>query len=147
MNLFKIIGLIIVFTVPCIFGFLKSYNLSKRSEKLKGFFTALGELASRVRVENIPKEKLYEKCFTKELLNKDLSVNPEFLKPNDINFLNEFLSGFGVKDKISESERIKLYSERLSEILETANKEKDKLCKLYSSLGVLSGVAFCIFLF
>lgn len=145
MVLLKITGLIIAFSVPSLLGFLKAFNVAKRSEKLGKIYVSVCDLCECIRTENTPKEKLLKKCFG-GLINVNLTVNTEYLKNEDISFLNEFLISFGRKDKVSEYERARLYISRLEGIIENANKEKERLCKLYSSVGVLSGLALCIFL-
>lgn len=146
MQIIKITGLLIVFFVPAIYGFLKSFGVAKRSEKLKEYIMVISELCECIKVEKIPKNRLLMKCFGSKLLNDDLSLNSEFLKNEDINLLSEFLNGFGKRDKNSEYERTKNYILRLRQNCEKSNEEKEKLCKLYSSLGVLCGLSLLIFL-
>lgn len=146
MLIFKGIGLIIAFCVPSVYGFLKAYGVSKRNAKLKRFFLSISEISECIRIENTPKNALFSKHFGKELLNENYTLNTEFLKNEDITLLNEFFIGFGLKDKNSEYERTKLYLDRIKTVCENAREEKEQLCKLYSSLGVLSGLGLCIFL-
>lgn len=146
MHLLKILGLIISFLVPTAFGFFKSYGISKRYTKLRKAVVCISELAESVKVESSEKNKLFSKCFDKELLNQDFTINSEWFKEGDLNIFNEFFGGFGLKDKNSEYERTKLYLERIKMLCEDAGEEKNKLCKLYSSLGLLSGLCLCIFL-
>ena len=146
MQIIKLIGLLIVFFVPTVYGFLKSYVVAKRSEKLKKYIMSLGELSGCIKIENIAKSRLFKRYFSRELINEDLSLNTDFLKEEDINVLNEFLLNFGKRDKNFEYERTKSYISRLNQNCDKANEEKEKLCKLYSSLGVLCGLSVCIFL-
>lgn len=146
MQIIKITGLLIVFFVPTVYGFLKSFGVAKRSEKLKEYVMAISELCECIKVENIPKNRLLRRCFGRELLNEDLTLNHFFLKDEDINLLCEFLKGFGKRDKNSEYERTKNYILRLKQNCDKANEEKEKLCKLYSSLGILCGLSLLIFL-
>lgn len=146
MQIIKFMGLLIVFFVPTVYGSLKSFGIAKRSEKLKEYVMVISNLCECIKVENIPKNRLLKRCFGITLLNEDLSLNTEFLGDEDINLLCEFLTDFGKRDKNSEYERTKNYILRLKQNCDKANEEKEKLCKLYSSLGILCGLSLCIFL-
>lgn len=146
MTVFKIIGLLISFCVPSLYGFLKAYIVAKRSQKLQKFVVAFCELSEYVRIENAEKKRLFSKCFDRELMGEDFCLNTEFLKAEDITLIEEFVNGFGAKDKNSEYERTKFYIGRLQTNTHNAQSDKEKLCKLYSTLGVLFGISLCIFL-
>lgn len=146
MQIIKLTGLTIVFFVPTTYGFLKSFGVAKRSEKLKKYVMIISELCEYIKIENIPKNRLLKRCFGSTLLNEDLTLNTDFLRNEDITLLCEFLTGFGKRDKNSEYERTKNYILRLKQNCDKANEEKEKLCKLYSSLGFLCGLSLLIFL-
>ena len=146
MIIFKIIGLFAVFCVPCIFGLYKSYSLKKRSVKLKNLVISLAKLSEYIRIEKTEKNRLFKRCFDSSLLNKDLSINGEYLLKEDSALLNEFLNNFGVGDRKNEYERTCVYIKLFERLAEKAELETEKLCKLYSSLGVLTGLSICIFL-
>ena len=146
MQIIRITGLVIIFLVPTVYGFFKAFCVAKRSEKLINFVMAISDLCECIKIENIPKNRILRRCFSSAFLNEDLTLNTDYLKNEDINLLSEFLTGFGKRDKNSEYERTKNYILRLKQNCDKANEEKDKLCKLYSSLGVLCGFSLLIFL-
>ncbi len=146
MLIFKVLGLIIAFSVPSLYGFSKAYSVRKRYTKLKSFITSMRELSEYVKIGNCERKLLFSRCFSGELLIGETCVNNEFLATEDIVLLEEFLIGFGLKDKISEYERTVFYLNRLEIHIKNVKEERDKLCKLYSSLGVLLGLSLCIFL-
>lgn len=146
MIIFKILGLFAVFSVPCIYGLYKSYSVKKRSVKLKNIIISLAKLSEYIRIEKTEKSRLFKRCFDASLLNTDLSPNVEHLLKEDISILNEFLSKFGAGDRKNEYERTAVYIKLFEKLSQKAESETEKLCKLYSSLGVLTGLSICIFL-
>ncbi|MBR4973495.1 MAG: hypothetical protein IKY45_03420 [Clostridia bacterium] len=146
MIIFKVLGLLAVFSVPSVFGLYKSFSLKKRSIKLKSLVMSLAKLSEYIRIEKTEKTGLFKRCFDASLINTDLSFNSEYLLKEDITLLNEFLNDFGLCDRKGEYERTCTYIKLFGRLLEKAECENEKLCKLYSLLGVLTGLSLCIFL-
>lgn len=146
MLLFKILGLLISFFVPTLYGFAKAYSVGRRYTKLKLFGDGMREISEYIKIEKTERKALFTKCFNDEIILQTAEINEEHLKAEDIIFLKEFMTGFGQKDKTSEYERTLFYLKRFETIIQNAKEEKEKLCKLYSSLGVLFGICLCIFL-
>ena len=67
------------------------------------------------------------------------------LNEEDSALLNEFLKGLGMSDSQSEYNRAIGYSSLFENKFKEAQKDSKSLCKLYKSLGVLSGIFICIF--
>ncbi len=146
MIIFKIVGLFAVFSVPCIYGFYKSYSVKKRCIKLKKLVVSLAKISEYIRIEKYEKNRLFKRCFDASLLNADLEFNCEYLLKEDISLLNEFLDNFGAGDRKNEYERTCVYINLFERLSEKAEFETEKLSRLYSSLGVLTGLSLCIFL-
>lgn len=146
MVIFKIAGLIAVFSVPCICGLVKAFSVKRRSAKLRALVLSFTALSEYIRIEKAEKQQLFKRCFDNSLLNKDLSFNEEYLLKEDIRLLNEFSKDFGASDRKNEYERTCVYIKLFEKLSDKAEYETEKLCRLYSSLGILTGLSLCIFL-
>ncbi len=146
MLILKIAGLIAVFSVPCVYGLYMSYSVKKRSAKLKLIVISFAKLSEYIRIEKTEKQQLFKRCFDASILNVDFSFNGEYLLKEDISLLNEFLNDFGVGDRKNEYNRTCAYIKLFERLSEKAEQETEKLCRLYSSLGALTGLSLCIFL-
>ena len=146
--IFKVLGLVTVFCVFSLAGFLKANALSLRAKKLRGFTRSINQLSQFIKNDGSEISHLINMCFTKNqvsLENGGISFNDSFLEKEDIALLNEFLVGLGKNDRQSEYERTRLFAKTLEKQSEEAGEKCATLSKLYSSLGVLSGVFFLIF--
>lgn len=144
----KILGLLTIFSVSSILGFLKSSVLYNRSQKLLDFLKGMDFLAERIKMNSGEISELLKISFKEGLLTKtdnEISVNSDYLKKEDISPINEFLNNLGMGDIKSEYERIKAYKTIIKLQYETARNDCLNLCKLYKTLGVLTGVFLCIF--
>ena len=147
--LIKLTGLLIIFAACCFGGMYKSLKLKKRAEKLFLFAKALDDMAERIKAQAAEVSVLIKACFKAEevfINGGKISFNNCFLEKEDINLLNEFFDDFGVRDKDGEYERTKFYAALLQKQYELSEVKCNKLCRLYNSLGVLSGLFICIFL-
>ena len=145
----KLIGLLIIFATCSFGGLYKSLKLKKRAEKLFLFAKALDDMAERIKAQAAEAAVLISACFKDEavFINRGkISFNNNFLEKEDINLLNEFFDDFGARDKDGEYERTKFYAALLQKQYEFSDIKCNKLCRLYNSLGVLSGLFICIFL-
>ena len=69
-----------------------------------------------------------------------------FLKEEDTALLKELFNGIGFVDRESEIKRISFYKTLFEKQLQGAEQSANEQCKLYNSLGVLTGISICIFL-
>ena len=146
--LFKISGVITVFTVCSMAGFLKSFGLKKRHKKLLAIYRSMSDLRERIRMGGGEIERLVYLCFeedTASILEGKAIINTMYLKNADVEILEEFFRDLGMSDSDSEYERTGLYMSLILKISDEAEKKCGELCRLYSSLGILCGLFICIF--
>ncbi len=149
MLLFKALGLVTLFFACSAQGFLKAQSLKKRAEKLALAEKGLSQTAEFIRGEGCEKERLVSRCFTEEMViigSQGVVVNGAFFEGEDILLMEEFFSGFGMGDVEGEYNRTRLYTQLIKKQKEQAQENAQRLCRLYRSLGVLSGIFLCIFL-
>ena len=149
MLILKVSGLLTVFTVSCVLGFLKSSALNKRAGKLLDFLKGMDFLGERIKMGNCEIAELLKISFKDYLIiynENGFFADGDYLKKEDIAPINEFLSKLGMSDTDSEYERIKAYKAIIELQHKTAESDCLNLCKLYKTLGVLTGVFICIFL-
>lgn len=149
MWIFKAAGLGILFICCSVAGFLKSFSLKKRADKLSCFIKALSELSERIRGGEGEIKQLCSVCFEKNLGSFQkgrFSVSKDFLSKEDITLLNEFFENLGMKDSLREYERCMLYKKLLENKQSDAEGDFRSLSGLYSTLGVLCGVFIIIIL-
>ena len=146
--LFKISGVITVFTVCSMAGFLKSFGLKKRHKKLLAIYRSMSDLRERIRMGGGEIERLVYLCFeedTSSISEGKAIINAMYLKKADVEILEEFFRDLGMSDSDSEYERTGLYMSIILKISDEAEKKCGELCRLYSSLGILCGLFICIF--
>ena len=146
--LFKISGVITVFTVCSMAGFLKSFGLKKRHKKLLAIYRSMSDLRERIRMGGGEIERLVYLCFeedTASISEGKAIINAMYLKKADVEILEEFFRDLGMSDSDSEYERTGLYMSLILKISDEAEKKCGELCRLYSSLGILCGLFICIF--
>lgn len=149
MALFKIMGLLSVFLSLSGVGFLKALGLRKRAFALKCYFKGFSALTECVTHSKIEAAHLLNSCFEDgKVYIKDGKIIfcEEGLQKQDSLLLKEFFDGFGLQSGEGEASRCRLYSTLLNQKCAEADEKLQKLFKLYSSLGVLSGLFVCIFL-
>ena len=150
MLLFKLAGLLILFFISSSVGFLKAFNVKKREVKLNLYYRSVESLSMRIRTENGDTEKILPLCFSEdEVYLKDgkICYNTNFLSDSDKSLLNEFFENFGQRNREDEFERTCLFCELIKKQYSLAESDSQKLCKLYSTTGVLCGIFLCIFFF
>lgn len=146
--LFKISGVITVFTVCSMAGFLKSFGLKKRHKKLLAIYRSMSDLRERIRMGGGEIERLVYLCFeedTASISEGKAIINTMYLEKADAEILEEFFRDLGMSDSDSEYERTGLYMSLILKISDEAEKKCGELCRLYSSLGILCGLFICIF--
>jgi len=148
MFVIKLLGLIFLFCTFSLAGFRKAYFLKKRCSKLLEYLKGLNASCEYIRVGNINRSLLIKRCFDNSLLvEKDgkILINDMYLDKEDQKILAEFFDSFGSQNKQSELEKTKLYITLLNDVYKEASSGSKELCRLYSSLGLLSGAMACVF--
>lgn len=147
--LFKILGLLFVFSACSLAGFSATVMLRRRSEKLSSVSHSVSRLAEYINADGGEIGLLAELCFDEndiKIVDGIPKLNKSFLKKEDITVIEEFLNDFGLNDRVGEYKRTKLYASLLERQREEVAKKSAELSKLYNTLGVLFGVGICIFL-
>lgn len=161
------LGLVVVFF--SLVGLSFSQRLCKRAAELRGcqlflqlfcerirytlspisdVFVALSEEPTLLNVSFLQRCKagILEGLPFPEALSVALEQGAGSLTSADCGILSELSACIGQSDLESELSALELVKIRLSRAVEEAQTEKTRLCKLYSSLGLLSGVAVAVLL-
>ena len=149
MALFKILGLIIVFLACSGAGFINAQHLKNRKTTLDNYVKGLSTLCNCIRHSNDEAFPLFFQCFGEKnvyIQNGKLCFCKDGLNNKDIALLEEFFSGFGFSSGEEEFERSELFKALITQRLNEADDNFNRLFKLYRSLGVLAGLFVCIFL-
>ena len=146
MLLMKFLGLLLILFVSSAIGFLKASAIKKRYSKLQQIIKSMNTLSEHLKIGNEERSVIIKKSFNNDFSETDENINTEFLKNSDIETLSEFFKGFGKRDKDSEIKRTVFYINSLNKNLEESKIDCDRLCKLYSEVGILFGIIICIFL-
>lgn len=149
MPLFKIAGLVILFSTSCCCGLAVSLKLKKRAAKLSELARALNGLAEYIRSDRSEIDRLVGICFKPQTVkaeNGKFIIEKSFLDKEDISLLEEFFGAVGQKDSEGEYERTRLYTALTEKQCRSAEEKCNRLCRLYSGLGLLCGIFICVFL-
>ena len=147
--LFKLAGLMTVFSVCTLGGFFKSMSLKKRHSRLCGFYRSMSDLRERIRMGSGEIERLVALSFEEGAVLLDggrVEIEGSYLEKEDAALLEEFFRDLGMSDSQSECERIGLYMALVKKKCEEAEQKCGELCRLYNALGILCGIFICIFL-
>lgn len=148
MWLFKIAGLVLIFIAFSFLGFFKTVSLKKRAKKLKEIYRSMSVLREKIRTNQGEIVNLVKKSFPNNAVEiKDEKITAksnEFLE-EDKKLIDEFFSDVGMSDSIGEYERIGIYMSLILKKCEEADNKYLELGRLYSGIGVLSGIFICIF--
>ena len=146
--LFKLAGLVLIFSASSLAGFLKSLRLKKRHSKLSEICRSLSELKEHIRLGAGETGDIVNRCFEKDTAvytGRGAEINPAYLEKPDIALLREFFDNMGMADADAECGRTELYIRLFETRCGEAEKKCGELCRLYNTLGVLCGVFLCIF--
>lgn len=148
MGIFKIGGLLLVFSASCLFGFYKSNQLIKRSKSLNEVCVSLEKLMGLIKYGTADLEQLLNLCFDNSVrkTQKGYTLNDERLCKEDKLLFEKMITRMGVSNKESEIRNISLYNTLFQKRLKEAEDKAERLARLYSSLGPLIGASICIFL-
>lgn len=149
MLLLKVGGLFLIFAASSLFGVYKSFTLKKRVDKLQSICFSLSKLAELVRNGAGELQKISELSFQKEILifkGGKPAIICNYLEKDDVQLAEKLFAEIGMSDSESEYKRVMLYKTLFEQKSAEAVQRYQKLSKLYTSLGVLTGLSICIFL-
>lgn len=143
----KILGLGILFLVCSVSGFAASVSLKKRSVKTEALLKSFYSLAELVRIGGFEISELCERCFGGAVKFEcgAFFYDSEGLKQEDISFLEDFFSSFGILDKGGEYERTRFYTGLLEMRVKKAKEIYAERGRLYRNLGLMAGLTIFIF--
>ena len=110
--LFKLAGLITVFSVCTLGGFFKSMSLKKRHSRLCGFYRSMSDLRERIRMGSGEIERLVALSFEEGavlLSDGKTQIDRAYIEGEDAALLEEFFRDLGMSDSQSECENRALY--------------------------------------
>jgi hypothetical protein len=148
MEIFKIGGLLLVFSASSLLGFYKSNQLIKRSKALNEVCISLEKLAGLIKCGTADLHKLLNLCFDNNVQKtpKGYTLKDETLGKEDKRLFEKMTTQMGVSNKESEIKNVLLYNTLFQKRLKEAEDKAEHLAKLYTSLGPLIGASICIFL-
>ena len=147
--LFKLAGMLLIFSTCIAVGFLKSFNLKQRAEGLHYYHNSLNVLSERILRERGEIKTILPQSFKNGdvyIENGRIIADIKGLDKKDKELSEEFLTELGKLDIKGEYDRTKLYSSLFENEAISAEKQYNEQSKLYRSLGVMAGIFVCIFL-
>ena len=148
MLLFKVTGLVIIFSVCAVSGYMKSYGIRKRAQILTSVYRSMTLLSEHIKARSGEISKILPQSFGEEFLSIEenfIDFKKNHLENADIDLLTEFFTGLGFNDINSEYERTKLFTALIKKQSDEANQNAQNLCKLYNTIGILIGAFVCLF--
>ena len=149
MLLLKIAGLLVVFSVCCLWGLLKSSSLKTAQRRCYSLSRSCLDLAEYIRLEACEILPLAKRCFDNNYITfEDDKILPDrkTLSNNEAEILAELFDNIGMRDKLAEYDRTKLYAALFEEQYRLAEEKYKTEGKLYNTLGVLGGIFMILFL-
>ena len=143
----KALGLLFILLTCTFAGFLKAHSVSKAHENLRRVTTATRELAARIRLGGEIGE-LISLTFGEGIVDytsKGINFNRKALKESELKILEELFSDIGMRDSAAEYDRTLSFAELLDKRYSEQSGDCKELCRLYKSVGLLSGIFLCIF--
>ena len=146
--LFKTVGLALVFCVCVLTGYLKSLALKGDCDRLFSLTRSTEQLADYIRADGGEIIPLVCRCYDSQLVkavNGKIAVSREFMSKDAAKLLEELFCGIGMRERVAEYERTRLYASLLEKQYFKASQRCAELCRLYNTLGLLCGAFLCIF--
>ena len=165
-------GIAAIFIACTAAGLMKSYSLSKRVCELESFLSALSLISTEIRYFASPTDVIIAKLGSSSdyknlrvfgICRKSLEKTRDFsqawdsaieqaepylsIDKGDVEALKRFGGTFGTTDADGQTANCERYCELLRRRLESARDDKAKRGRMYSSLGVLTGVFFAVFFY
>lgn len=144
----KIIGAVLIVTVCAAFGIRASERLRQRHKRLYKHYLFIGTAADMMRL-GADMTEIYSSPKARELLTADgytAKVIEEGLQEADLRILSEFYGELGMGDLEAGISRCEAYCAIVKKQLDTAENEVHGKARLYSILGVFSGLFIAILL-
>lgn len=148
MPLFKLLGMVFLFSASLFWGWYKSALLKRRARALYLMSLALKTFAETIRVEQSELKILCPKIFNFEGAKCEGEIpvfSEDFFSVEDINSFLEFFSLCGMADTRTEYEKTLAFAQRVEQKCLDAEKLCRENSKTYMSIGLLGGVGLCIF--
>lgn len=146
MNWFKILGLLLILLSTTSFGFYKANRLVKRSRALGEICVSLEKLAELIKCGTGELKELLSLSFSDKIGNGNEIMIDDSLLKEDNELLKKLISEMGISHRETEYKHILLYKTLFEKRLREAENDSTRLCKLYNTLGFLTGLSICIFL-
>lgn len=173
MGIFKTLLIIIIFIIPTIIGYIYGISYKKRRKSLDDLQYFVRLLQSEILVKSTPIPKALKDIYTIDkkgiyniffeigddlekfksddlylsfLSKKNLLKTRCFLKEEDIEvflYLGEIL---GQSNKLDQEKNLSFVINQIAQLRIQAKSEENKNQKLYSALGVLTGIGMTIIL-
>lgn len=165
----KFAGFLIVFCACATAGLLKAGSLQKRVHELEAFLSVLALIANEIRYYAAPTAEILEKldsspefhglrlfgdCLTRLRETRDISTAwtaalkaaaPGLaLDEGDLEALAWFGAVLGSTDAQGQLANCERYTALLAQRLESARQDQARRGRMYTSLGMLTGVFFCV---
>ena len=149
-TVFKVLGMLLLFSVCALLGFYKAAVLAKRAKALETMVCRLKEMAQYLSYEGAEREKLLQKvfggCDIVDLENGRVQLRDNSLDSGDTEIITDCFSKFGSCDLKGERERLDMYIGMLSDRRENAAKSAAELGRVYRTIGLCAGAAGCLLL-
>lgn len=149
MNLIKLVGIFIVFSVCALSGMAISFCLRKRAENLRCICYSLSSLRNGINHSGRELGDIlgcsFENCRFIEFEGTGPMINDTFaLKEKDISMLKEFFGVLGTDAVSGENDKITLYLDSFERERKTAEKEAESKCKIFTVSGFCIGLTAAI---
>lgn len=150
MFLFKFSGIILIVVACGVAGFLKSFSIKSRYQKLSAFCDGLDLLYEYVELGECELDKAVKNAFYKcdfihsnnqKTLCKDCDLTCD-----DVQAINSFFASLGFSSKKAECDRINSCRIMMKKRFKDAEHDVTQKCKLYQTFGVCIGLTIGILL-
>lgn len=162
----KLAGAVLLIAAGFLAGFLESYKLAVRVERLEAFLRFLSAAKTEVRYSAMPVARLVRRhggelpflglCADRCEAGADWAqawasavseeAEQEGFSEKDAAMLLDFGAGFGASDTQGQLAHFDLYAGLAAAALKEAREERDRKSKLYRMLGISGGMAAAILL-
>ncbi len=142
----KTVGCILTVAVGAAIGIRAADRLRSRYKKLLSHYIYIGEIADLMR-RGAPLDEVFMSERANGLIVADgyrVQVAREDLKYEDQKLISEFFSGLGMGDLEAGIARCDTYKELLHKRVSEAEQEMKQKSRIYSLLGVFSGILIAI---
>ena len=140
----KILGLVLIILAASFFGFKLSSDLKTRLNDFNLILRMIIEITAYVKHEQLPAKRIWEELskndeYKKLLDKKDLDLD-------QISIIRELQSGLGKNNLEGQLQMLNLIKAKTEYLLDCSKKEIEAKGKLYSTMGILTGIALAVFL-